>query len=285
LFAKDLEYVLVECCRQSDVSPVNEADLASRAASLRSYGKLPRGRENRARRLSTSEIAAAILGLVPVNPNWAGHAAVILSGLRPVGGAAASFRGAGTLASAVESLLTDRSARENLVSLTLSVAERFTNSNGSATLLCIDGEIRRTAFVSKMAVSLLQPGAERSFEIDSLHAPVSRCVVFTRAFFDLVEAAIARSLAFPGPPAGDGSEYNAEEARQARYKALGVRDNSRFMNVGVDTQVTWPKQETLVRFGRYQLVLMPKTEDHTQSVHIDLRANHLSDARSGNSGV
>ncbi|MGH9890986.1 MAG: hypothetical protein ACREA0_03175 [bacterium] len=78
MFAKDLEYVLV------DVSPVNEADLASRTDSLRSYGKLPRGRENRARRLSTSEITAAILGLVPVNPNWAGHAAVILGDLRPV---------------------------------------------------------------------------------------------------------------------------------------------------------------------------------------------------------
>jgi putative transposase len=94
LFAKDLEYVLGECFRQSDVSPVNEADLASRADSLRRYGKLPRGRENRGRRLSTSEITAAILGLVPVNPNWAGHAAVILGDLRPVGGATASFRGA-----------------------------------------------------------------------------------------------------------------------------------------------------------------------------------------------
>jgi hypothetical protein len=68
-----------------------------------------------------------------------------------------------------------------------------------------------------MAVSLLQPGAERSFEIDDLHAPVSRCVVFTRAFFDLVDTAITRSLAFPGPPAGEGSEYNAEEALEARY--------------------------------------------------------------------
>jgi hypothetical protein len=197
------------------------SDLATRADSLRSYGKLPRGRENRARRLSTSEITAAILGLVPVNPNWAGHAAVILGDLRPVGGTAASFRGAATLTSAVESLLTDRSARENLVSLTLSLAERFTNCNGSATLLYTDGEIRlRTAFVSKMAVSLLQPGAERSFEIDGLHATVSRCAVFTRAFFDLVETAIMRSLASPRPPTGDGSEYNAEEVLQARYKVL-----------------------------------------------------------------
>lgn len=100
--------------------------------------------------------------------------------------------------------------------------------------------------------------------------------MFTRTFFDLVNTAITRSLAFPGSPAGDGSEYKAEEALQARYKALGVQANSRFLNAGVDTQVTWPKHEMLVRFGRYQLVLMPKTKDHMQSVHVDLRANRLT---------
>jgi len=45
----------------------------------------------------------------------------------------------------------------------------------------------------------------------------------------------------------------------------------------VDTQVTWPKQDTLVRFDRYQLVLMPRTKDHSQSVHVDLRTNGLID--------
>ena len=278
MFAKDLEYLLAECCRQSDVSPVNAADIAARFHSLRGYGKLPRGRENRARRLSAAEIAAATFGLVPVNPNWAGHAAVILGDLRPVGGTGASFHGAANLTEAVEHLLTDRSARKGLLTLTLSVAERFTNSSGSATLAYKEGEIRqRAAFVSKMAVSLLQPGAERFFEIDGLHAPVSRGVVFNRAFFDRVETAVARSVAFPGPPVGDGSEYNQEEALQARHRALGVRNHSRFLNVGVDTQVTWPKQEMLVRFDRYHLVLMPRTKEHTQSIHVDLRANHLTD--------
>jgi hypothetical protein len=278
LFARNLEYLLAECCRQSDVSPVDGADIAARFHSLRAYGKLLRGRENRARRLSTAEIAAAIFGLVPLNPNWAGHAAVILGDLRPVGGTGASFDGAGSLTAAVENLLTDRSAREGFLTLTLSVAERSTNSSGSATLAYQDGEIRRRApFVSKMAVSLLQPGAERSFEIDGLHAPVSRGVVFNRAFFDRVDTAVARSVAFPAPPAGDGSEYNEEEALQARRRALGVRNHSRFLNVGVDTQVTWPKQEMLVKFDRYHLVLMPKTKDHTQSIHVDLHANRLTD--------
>jgi len=278
LFAKDLEYLLAECCRQSDVSPVDAADIAARFHSLRGYGKLPRGRENHARRLSTAEIAAATFGLVPVNPNWAGHAAVILGNLRPVGGAAASFHGAASLTAAVEHLLTDRPAREGFLVLTLSAAERFTNSSGSATLAYQEGEIRRrAAFVSKMAVSLLQPGAERSFEIDGLHAPVSRGVVFNRAFFDRVDTAVTRSVASPGPPAGDGSEYNEEKALQARHRALGVQNHSRFLNVGVDTQVTWPKQEMLVQFDRYHLVLMPKTKEHTQSIHVDLHANRLTD--------
>lgn len=215
MFAKDLEYLLAECCRQSDVSPVDAADIAARFHSLRGRGKLPRGRETRARRLSTTEIAAATFGLVPVNPNWAGHAAVILGDLRPVGGAGASFHGAASLTAAVENLLTNRSAREGFLTLTLSVAER-------------------------------------------------------------VDTAVARSVAFPEPPAGDGSEYNEEEALQARYRALGVQNHSRFLNVGVDTQVTWPKQEMLVQFDRYHLVLMPKTEN-TQSIHVDLRANQLTD--------
>ena len=134
MFAKDLEYLLAECCQQSDVSPVDAADIATRFHSLRGYGKLPRGRENRARRLTTGEIAATIFGLVPVKPNWAGHAAVILGHLRPVGGAGASFHRASSLTAAVESLLTDRPARDGFLTLTLSVAERFTNSSGSATL-------------------------------------------------------------------------------------------------------------------------------------------------------
>jgi Methylamine utilization protein MauJ len=278
LFAKDLEYLLAEWCQHSDVSPVDASDIATRFHSLRGCGKLPRGRENRAQRLHAGEIAAAIFGLVPVNSKWAGHAAIILGNLRPVGGVGASFHGAASLTAAVETLVTDRSLREGFFGLTLSVAERFTNSNGSATLSYQHGGVRRhAAFVSNMAVSLLQPGAEHGFEIDGLHPPMSRAVVFSRAFFHGVATAVARSIEFPMPPAGDGSEYTAEEALQARHRALGVQSHSRFLNVGVETQVTWPKQERLVQFDRYHLVLMPKTKEHAHSIHVDLRANRLTD--------
>jgi len=56
-----------------------------------------------------------------------------------------------------------------------------------------------------------------------------------------------------------------------------VRNGSRFLNVGVDNQVTWPKEEKLVKFDRYHLALIPKTRDNVQSVNMDLTANGLDD--------
>jgi hypothetical protein len=81
----------------------------------------------------------------------------------------------------------------------------------------------------------------------------------------------------PMPPAQDGSEYDAQEAQQQRYRKLGVRRGSRFLNIGVDSQVTWSAKETLAKFDKYHFVLMPKTQDHVQSIHIDLAANQLTD--------
>lgn len=278
MFAKDLEYLLAECCRQSDVSPVDPADIAARFESLRGCGKLPRGRENRSKRLTYAEIAGTIFGLVPVRPQWAGHAAVILGSLRPVGGIEASFHGTVNLMATMERLLTESAARKDLLSLSLSVAERFTNSSGSAIVSYRQGAMpQRAAFVSKMAVSLLQPGAEQTFDADDLHAPMSRGVVLNREFFDRVATEVLRAATLSRSPAGDGSEYTAEEALQARYTALGVQRDSRFLNIGVDTQVTWPKQEMLIKFDRYHLVLMPKTRENTQSIHVDLHANHLTE--------
>jgi hypothetical protein len=88
MFAKNAEILLYALLEKSDVSPVIPEDFLERFDSLRRYAKLPRGRERRAQLLTTAEIAAAIFGLVPTNPKWAGHAAIILGNLRPVGGEA-----------------------------------------------------------------------------------------------------------------------------------------------------------------------------------------------------
>ena len=70
--------------------------------------------------------------------------------------------------------------------------------------------------------------------------------------------------------------YDAAEAEEQRYQRLGVQRGSNFLNVGVDNQVTWPPKETLTKFDKYHLVLLPKTRDHEASVHIDLATNKLT---------
>jgi hypothetical protein len=144
----------------------------------------------------------------------------------------------------------------------LSLAERGINANGYATL-CFDFEsVRRQVSYGS------QP--------DHLYSPASRAMAFNRAFFDRVAREIERAAAIPAQPAGDGSEYDAEEVAEERYRRLGVQRGSQFLNVGVDNQVTWPPKETLVKFDKYHLVLMPKTRDHAASVNIDLATNALT---------
>ena len=117
---------------------------------------------------------------------------------------------------------------------------------------------------------------ERQFDPERRNAEISRELVFNRCFFDKLALAVADARARPLPPIGDGSEYDAEDAENARRKRLGATASSSYLNMGVDNQVTWPREETLIEFDRYKLVLMPKTKEHVQSIHIDLAANALS---------
>lgn len=280
MYAKNLEYLLADCSSQCDVSPTNISDIAARFDALRGSGQLPRGRANRSKRLSAGEIASAILGLVTQAPKWAGSAAKTLGDLRPVGGLSASYRESPNLKAAMELLITDPDARKDLVALHLSISERFTNSNGFSQLIYADGVKRRcTYFVSKLALSLLQSGAEHDFDADQPHATLSKNMTLGSEFFERIAMAVSRSVISREPPVGDGSEYDTEEAKEARYAALGVRPGSSFLNVGVDTQAVWPKEEMLVQFDKYQLVLMPKTKENMRSVHVDLHAHQLSEGQ------
>lgn len=278
MIALHLAATVFELSTGSDMSAVARDDIMERFESLRSYGKLPHGRERRNQQLTNGEIAAAILGLVSPNPKWAGHAATILCNLKTVGGADASFYGATTLQEAIERILADGAVRKGVVRLTVSGAEGGTNCHGSAMLVYEAGDGRhRVFYVRREAVSQLQPRMEQHFDFDSRHSPTSRELSFNRRFFERIAKATELAKVDPAPPAGDGSEYEAEEAREARFKKLGVRPNSRFLNIGVENQVTWPREETVVQFDRYKLVLMPKTRDCVQSIHVDLIANNLTD--------
>jgi hypothetical protein len=279
MYAKNLERTLAVLCERSDVSDSAPQEFDERFKSLRGYGRLPRERKRRGEILSDEHIAAAVLGLAAVRPTFAGHAAVVLEGLCPVGGTEASFFAAQTLSAAITVLLANKVAREQFIRLTVTVAETGVNSNGGAELTYEDdGKKRRAYFVPKYAVPLLSPGREIGFDPDNrLTASAMREMSFNRTFFERLARACEMAKRFPAPPEGDGSEYDAEEVEKERYRKLGVRNGSRFLNVGVDNQVKWPKEERLVEFDRYCLVLMPKTKDKVQSVHIDLMANRLDD--------
>ncbi|WP_342361500.1 methylamine utilization protein MauJ [Terrarubrum flagellatum] len=280
MYAKNLERILDLLSERCDVSPGHPGEHSERFKSLRDYAMLPRGRERREEQLSNRHIANAVLGLISLRPGWAGLGAIILADLRPVGSIDASFFGAETLSDAVQILLASEDARKDFLQLTITLAETGTNSNGGATLLYQSSGARRQAFfVSKMAVSLLSPGREVNFDPEKhrLNSAAAREMTFMPKFFHELAKELEIAKLFPKPVDGDGSEYDAEEAEKERYRNLGVRPNSRFINIGVDNQVIWPKEEKLIKFDRYTLVLMPKTKDNVQSVHMDLVANRLDD--------
>jgi hypothetical protein len=281
MYAKNLERILYLLCKNSDVSHSTPDEFSERFESLRGSALLPRGRERRESLLDNKQISAAILGLVSMRPSWAAHGAIVLADLRPVGGTGASFFDAPSLSDAVQVLLENESARKGFVRLFTTLSETGTNSNGGATIVYErDGTRRRAYFVSKMATSLFASGREATFDPESVrcNSAVAREMSFHRDFFQKMARECDLARRFSAPVDGDGSEYDAEEARQRRYEALGVTRQSRFLNVGVDTQVTWPKEELQIKFDRYSLVLMPKTKDNAQSIHIDLHANQISDA-------
>lgn len=278
MYAKNLERILAVLCERSDVSPGAYPEMIDRFKSLRDYGRLPRGRARREEKLSAAHIAAAVFGLVAIHPKWAGQVAILLEGLRPVGGPAASFFATETLSDAIAVLLTNEDARKSFIRLTVTVAETGVNSNGGAEILYErDGETQQAYFVPKHATSLLSPGREIGFDPNRsrMNAPAMREMSFNIKFFGRLAQECELAERFATAPEGDGSEYNAEETEQERYRKLGVRAGSRFLNVGVENAVTWPKEEMLIKFDRYRLVLMPKTADNVQSVHIDLTANRL----------
>lgn len=275
MLAKQLSRILTNLCRSSDVTSDTAADMETRFESLRGYGRLPQGRENRGRALTIEQIVAAVLGLAAAKPGWSGHVATLLRKLKPVGGATSAFGGAVTLADALGNVLTDGFARSAVVAVRLSVAEAGTNNHGLAVITFDhDGARHELSFVRDEAISLLRPGAQ--YDADVRNAPVSRELAFNQQFFNRLAREIEYAKARPSPPIGDGAEYDKEDAINARRLRLGATASSHFLNIGVDNQVTWPSTETLIDFDQYKFILMPKTKDHVQSIHIDLHANGLS---------
>jgi hypothetical protein len=280
MYASNLQGLLFDCSQHSDMSPQTFAEFTERFNALRSYGHLPKGRDQRKRLLTPIQIASAILGLVPTRPSWAGHGATVLKNLSPVGGPRGGFHNTASLVDAMTLLLTDAGARESLIAVRIIVGETGVNSTGGAVFTYEHNGGRRQAFfMPYMAVSLAREGAELSSDFErQLFSLASREMSFGQPFFGRVARAMEIAARHPREPASDGSEYDEEEAKQALWKKLGATPRSRFLNMAADNHVTWPSEPTLVKFDGYHFVLMPRTKDLVQSVHMDLTENRLDDS-------
>jgi hypothetical protein len=277
MYASQLEEALHFLMEKSDASKTDPSEVRARMESLRRYGRLPPGRENHAALLNDEQIADAVLSLTAVKPGWAGHVALMLRTLKPVGGKPASFEAAENLGEAVQTLIKDKQARERLIELSLTSGEQGNNEDGFARLRYRSAEGEKAAhFVHQLALSLHGTGAEKTYDPGSARVS-SRQLLLGQAFFENLARRVERLRQLKPGPSSDGSEYDQAEAEDKRRKALGVRINSRYLNVGVDNQVSWPRTETLVSFDRYTMVLLPKTKDNVQSISLDLTANKLND--------
>jgi hypothetical protein len=248
---------------------------------LRGYRLLPAGRTKNVTHLSPAQMAAAVLSVATVKPGFAGLAGKVLSGLRPVGGVQASFQGCATLGVAVESLLGNPVLADSLLELRVSDSEIYTNAHGRGAITYRSGGSVMTAYyVHQNAVSLFQPGAEEGFDQRELISSVVTEIVFYAPFFRSIANELKREASAPAMlPAIPPEDEEEETRKEERAKRLGILPSSRFLNLGVDNQVTWPPEETVVNFEGYRLILMPPTREHMTSIHIDLVGQSINSER------
>jgi hypothetical protein len=122
---------------------------------------------------------SGILSIATVKPGFAGLVSEILNDLRPVGGIEASFERCVTFGKAVEAVLDNSKALDSIIEIRVSDSEIYKNDHGRATIEYLSGDTKKTAnYVGKLAVSLLQPGAEKTFDPRRLISSVITETVF-----------------------------------------------------------------------------------------------------------
>jgi len=273
MYAKNLAHLLHEILASG--SPFDET--LTRFERLRGCALLPRGRENAAKRLTDTEVANAILGFVPSLPGWAGHASLILGGLCAVGGGRASFESTTTLRETIAAILASDLGCRSLVGITFSIERDYGSEEYHARAVFDGGGIRKVvSYVSHMATTLLAEGAEERYDHDKMRAISGRQLTLGQDFFLRLRRDLTLSRHLDLPLKTDWREYETEEEKNAFHKRLGARQNSRFLNLAVDTQAAWPSEPTRMKFEGYQFVLFPRTKENSHSISIDLATERLS---------
>lgn len=258
-------------------SPSPHEETEQRFESLRGYRRLPAGRENADRRLTDEQIASAVLGFVPTLGGRAGHVSLVVGGLRPVGGPVASIARSANLLEAVAAVLASDDACKSLVSFSIAVVRKDSDDEyGARCVFEEDGERRVASYVSSMAVSLLQEGADRGYDHERMDGPSARQLVLTQEFFRKLRREVVLSRRLDLPLQTDWHEYESEEEWAEFHRKLGARHGSCFLNLAVDTNVTWPKEPTRAEFGGHRFVMFPPTKDSSHSISIDLTNERIS---------
>jgi hypothetical protein len=278
MLARRLESPLAGEVMKTDLSGRAPDDVAQRFESLRGYRLLPAGRTKNATHLSTTQIVAAVLSLATVKPGYAGLAAKMLANLRPVGGIDASFQQSRTFGKAIERILESAAALDSLIEVSASDSEQYTNAHCRGAMIYRSGvSVMTSHYVGQTALALLRPGAEKDFDPrDSISSVVIE-TVFYPSFFQRISTELKRESSLPPMPVMiDPRDEDEEIQKEERAKRLGIKPNSRFLNLGIDNQVTWPSTETVVNFEGHTLILLPKTVTSAASVHIDLRGQQVT---------
>lgn len=253
-------------------------DFGRRFESLRAHGLLPNARNHKSQPLSLLEIASATLCVVVSNPQYAGLAAKILMDLRPVGGNTKSFASAATFGEALQALFNSTDALESLLEVRVSESEIYKNGHCRAAITYRSPNGDLTAhYIGKLATSLLGVGAEKEFNPRQLISPMITETVIYHDLFRRITERLHNEARYQMLSSTEDDEADNEELTKAeRAKRLGITAQSRFLNVGVDNQVTWPSEETVVSFEGKKLILRPKTKGYTTSIHVDLHGQRLS---------
>lgn len=273
MYAKNLSLLLHRWLSETD----SYDDTLDRFENLRGNGQLPRGRDMAGQRLSNEEISSAVLGFVPTLTGWAGHVALIMGNLQPVGGVDASFQNTSTLKAAMAALLGEDDHCNALISLTLSIARIPGNDEYQAKIIFDEDDQRKTAsYVTRYAIHLTASGSEKAYDDARPLSTNTRQLVLSRVFFRDLKRQVEISRQLNKPLETDWREYETEEERNAFHKRLGALNHSVFLNLGVDTNVTWPKEPTRIDFGGHHFVLFPKTRENSHSISIDLQGERIT---------
>jgi hypothetical protein len=156
-------------------------------------------------------------------------------------------------------------ALDSLLEVRVSDSEIYTNAHGRGAITYRSGDNVLTAhYVHQNAHSLFQSGTEKSFDPRDLISSAVTEMLFYPPFFRRIATELKREASAPSiPPIIDPQDDDQETRKEERAKRLGILTNSKFLNLAVDNQVTWPPVETVVNFEGYRLILMPPTREHS----------------------